>query len=121
MMRYHNYSTMMYIITIVVTAVVITGIQAVDDTTTIQPPSYTAYDDATWAVLSSKLSIPHRQEEYNIFMDGCRASAGHEAYRLCDNDEEYRLRMNLHQPRSVCINSIYFYFFYVSGWGDDIL
>jgi hypothetical protein len=68
---------------------------------TVSVAQYTAYDDATWAVVSPKLSRKHRQDDYNAFMNECRASAGSQAYHYCDSDEAHRLRMNKNQPPSV--------------------
>lgn len=62
---------------------------------------YSVYDDATWAVLSSKVSLPNRRTEYQSFMAACRSSAGKNAYHLCDRDEAHRMQMNMYQPRSV--------------------
>lgn len=65
--------------------------------------TYLASDDATWAVMNNKLSRPIRQKEYTEFMNACRKSAGSQAATLCDRDENYRMQMNMYQPRSVCI------------------
>jgi hypothetical protein len=62
---------------------------------------YSVYDDATWAVVSSKVTFSNRQKEYQSFMDACRSSAGKQAYHLCDRDEAHRMQMNMYQPRSV--------------------
>lgn len=64
---------------------------------------YNAYDDATWAVVTSQLSDPQKQMEYNEFMDQCRKHAGDpsSAAHFCDDDEANRLQMNMYQPRSV--------------------
>jgi hypothetical protein len=64
---------------------------------------YTAYDDATWAVVTSRLSNSPKQTEYNDFMEQCRQNAGDEtrAAHYCDGDEAHRLQMNMYQPRSV--------------------
>ena len=64
--------------------------------------SYTAFDDATWAVVTTKLSDAGKQTEYDAFMNACRAHAGWEyATQYCDDEEELRLLMNMYQPRSV--------------------
>jgi hypothetical protein len=72
------------------------------NTAIIDTDTYLAVDDATWAVMNNKLSRPIRQKEYNEFMDACRKSAGSQASTLCDRDENYRMQMNMYQPRSVC-------------------
>jgi hypothetical protein len=66
---------------------------------------YSVYDDATWAVISSKVTFSNRQQEYQSFMDACRSSAGKQAYHLCDRDEAHRMQMNMYQPRSVRCSS----------------
>ena len=67
----------------------------------VDSDTYLAGDDATWAVMNNKLSRPIRQKEYSEFMDACRKSAGSQASTLCDRDENYRMQMNMLQPRSV--------------------
>ena len=69
----------------------------------VNTDTYLASDDATWAVMNNKLSRPIRQKEYTEFMNACRKSAGSQAATLCDRDENYRMQMNMYQPRSVCI------------------
>ena len=69
--------------------------------------AYTVYDDATWAVVTANLMDPHKQAEYDDFMNECRKSAGEEsASQYCDKDEAYRLQMNMYQPRSVSYKSV---------------
>lgn len=68
---------------------------------TADPFVYTAHDDATWAVMSNQLSSPDKQGEYNEFMESCRVAAGEGAQTYCDNDESYRISMNMRQPQSV--------------------
>jgi hypothetical protein len=66
---------------------------------------YSAIDDASWAVWNTTISDTilgsDRQRIYNEFMAGCRQAAGDSAEDLCDRDENFRLNMNMFQPRSV--------------------
>jgi hypothetical protein len=64
---------------------------------------YTKGDDASWAVVSNTLSDPNAQAVYDEFIEGCRRAAGSpdRAKNMCDEQELYRMRMNLHQPQSV--------------------
>jgi hypothetical protein len=82
---------------------------ATSNSAIVNGDTYLATDDATWAVMNKKLSRPIRQKEYNEFMDACRKSAGSQASTLCDRDENYRMQMNMYQPRSVCIINIVVY------------
>jgi hypothetical protein len=92
------------ILTLLVLLVVgISNVNSESLLSTINEDHYNAYDDATWAVMSSKLSRPTRQEEYNTFMNDCRKAAGSLAHQFCDRDEAHRLHMNMYQPRSVCL------------------
>jgi hypothetical protein len=77
-----------------------------DSLLVVNEDHYIASDDATWAVMTPKLSRPIRQKDYNTFMNDCRKSAGSLAHQHCDRDEAYRLQMNMYQPRSVCLLSL---------------
>jgi prolyl 4-hydroxylase len=63
---------------------------------------YTAFDDATWAVMERKVSNYERQLSYDQYMEGCREMAGPEnAWWYCDSEDISRLEQNLKQPRSM--------------------
>lgn len=64
--------------------------------------AYTADDDVSWAVRSTKLAFPGHQELYDTFMAGCRQDAEQRGKNDdCDKDEKHRLHMNNNQPKSV--------------------
>ncbi|CAB9517636.1 Ankyrin Repeat [Seminavis robusta] len=66
-----------------------------DPTTTTTTPSYTAFDDVSWAVTSQTLRYPHHQDLYNRYLSACEKDA------YCLQGEEFRLYRNNHQPGSM--------------------
>lgn len=64
-------------------------------------PHYTCSDNKSWAIVSTSLSDPDKQKEYDRFMNVCREAAGDRAYDTCDAEEAQRMRMNQFQPRSM--------------------
>jgi prolyl 4-hydroxylase len=65
--------------------------------------SYTAFDDASWAVWNVKLStmLGDKQSLYDHHIEQCKEAAGDSADRNCYVDEYHRMQMNMFQPRSV--------------------
>lgn len=76
--------------------------------------NYTSFDDVSWAIQSTTLSKRwgnHRQSIYDEFLLNCRrqygdtatmaTSATNNTKSVCDMQEEYRLKMNRYQPRSM--------------------
>jgi hypothetical protein len=72
--------------------------------------TYSAFDDASWAVLDNELSNDilgsDRQGLYNHFMEGCSVAAGSDADRICREDERNRLYMNSNQPAAVSMQIV---------------
>jgi prolyl 4-hydroxylase len=68
----------------------------------ITPLVYEPFDDASWAIHSTKLSSTvlggHVQRLYDDFIDKCDAAIGSAS---CVNEDQFRLRMNREQPSSV--------------------
>jgi hypothetical protein len=69
-------------------------------------PSYTAFDDASFAINSRDISDrlgSNRSRHYEDFMNGCRRAAGSKsaAFRYCEAEDNWRMQMNTYQPRSV--------------------
>lgn len=86
---------------LLITVIITTTSSSSSSSPIVDTDTYLATDDATWAVMHPKLSRPIRQKEYTEFMQACRKSAGSLASSLCDRDENYRMQMNMYQPRSV--------------------
>jgi hypothetical protein len=68
--------------------------------------SYTAFDDASFAVNTRKVSDQlqsNRQQYYDDFIEGCKqaATSPSEAFMHCESEDAWRMQMNTYQPRSV--------------------
>lgn len=66
--------------------------------------SYTAFDDASWAIRSSNVSTllgHHILTRYHELLEGCREASSEEEESHCDIEDEYRLYMNTFQPQSM--------------------
>jgi prolyl 4-hydroxylase len=57
---------------------------------------YTALDDVSWAIKSTTLRHEYHQEQYDQFLNNCRAASPY-----CKSQEDLRLYMNNYQPASV--------------------
>lgn len=62
------------------------------------------YDlDASWAIRSKELSnrLGDKQALYDSFIENCHVAAGAKAKNVCDHGEDFRIKMNTAQPRSM--------------------
>jgi len=57
--------------------------------------------DVSWATHSKELKWGDKQELYNDFMEECRVAAGSASASYCDAGEDFRIKMNTHQPSSM--------------------
>ena len=71
----------------------------------VEPSIYSPWDDASWAVTTknpSSLLGGHIPELYRKFMEGCGKDVeSNSSDTHCQDQEDYRLKMNTDQPKSV--------------------
>jgi hypothetical protein len=67
-------------------------------------PTYSAFDDASWAITHTTLSsqLGDKQTLYDEYIEGCNIAASKKGRRaFCEDDDYHRLIMNTVQPSSV--------------------
>jgi hypothetical protein len=59
--------------------------------------------DVSWAIQSKELSnrFGDKQALYNSFIENCHVAAGHKARMSAKDGEDFRIKMNTAQPRSM--------------------